>query len=104
MAQIGEFSFVIATLGLSLGVISDFIYPIAVAVSVLCMAASPYLNRSADTAGQRLAPGDATFAAIAGHQLQRLAGKPEAGQRERGHRSDFQAPAMAYRGSMSCWW
>ncbi len=48
MAQIGEFSFVIATLGLSLGVISDFIYPIAVAVSVLCMAATPYLNRSAD--------------------------------------------------------
>jgi CPA2 family monovalent cation:H+ antiporter-2 len=48
MAQIGEFSFVIATLGLSLGVISDFIYPVAVAVSVLCMAASPYLNRSAD--------------------------------------------------------
>lgn len=48
MAQIGEFSFVIATLGLSLGVISDFIYPITVAVSVLCMAASPYLNRSAD--------------------------------------------------------
>ncbi|NMW23576.1 cation:proton antiporter [Rhodanobacter soli] len=48
MAQIGEFSFVIATLGLSLGVISDFIYPIAVAVSVLCMAASPYMSRSAD--------------------------------------------------------
>jgi CPA2 family monovalent cation:H+ antiporter-2 len=48
MAQIGEFSFVIATLGLSLGVISGFIYPITVAVSVLCMAASPYLNRSAD--------------------------------------------------------
>ncbi len=47
MAQIGEFSFVIATLGLSLGVISPFIYPNAVAVSVLCMAASPYLARSA---------------------------------------------------------
>ncbi|SHL56127.1 cation:proton antiporter [Rhodanobacter sp. OK091] len=47
MAQIGEFSFVIATLGLSLHVISPFIYPIAVAVSVLCMAASPYLTRSA---------------------------------------------------------
>ena len=53
MAQIGEFSFVIATLGLSLGVISKFIYPIAVAVSVLCMATSPYLTRSAD----RLADG-----------------------------------------------
>ena len=48
MAQIGEFSFVIATLGLSLGAISEAIYPIAVAVSVLCMAASPYLSRSAD--------------------------------------------------------
>jgi CPA2 family monovalent cation:H+ antiporter-2 len=48
MAQIGELSFVIATLGLSLHVISDFIYPIAVAVSVVCMAASPYLARSAD--------------------------------------------------------
>lgn len=48
MAQIGEFSFVIATLGLSLGSVSDFLYPIAVAVSVLCMAASPYLVRSAD--------------------------------------------------------
>jgi CPA2 family monovalent cation:H+ antiporter-2 len=47
MAQIGEFSFVIATLGLSLGVISDFIYPVAVAVSVVCMAVSPLLNRSA---------------------------------------------------------
>lgn len=59
MAQIGEFSFVIATLGLSLGVISAFIYPIAVAVSVLCMAASPYLTRSADTLAnglRRVAP------------------------------------------------
>lgn len=48
MAQIGEFSFVIATLGLSLGAVSDFIYPVAVAVSVLCMAISPYFVRSAD--------------------------------------------------------
>ncbi|MCW8807816.1 MAG: cation:proton antiporter [Rhodanobacter sp.] len=48
MAQIGEFSFVIATLGLSLGVVSDFLYPVAVAVSVVCMATSPYLTRSAD--------------------------------------------------------
>ena len=48
MAQIGEFSFVIATLGMSLGAVSEFIYSIAVAVSVICMAASPYLVRSAD--------------------------------------------------------
>ena len=48
MAQIGEFSFVMATLGVTLGVVSDFIYPVAVAVSALCMAVSPYLVRSAD--------------------------------------------------------
>ncbi|OZB59094.1 MAG: cation/H(+) antiporter [Lysobacterales bacterium 14-68-21] len=54
MAQIGEFSFVIATLGLSLGAVSDFIYPVAVAVSVLCMALSPYLVRSADRLGTGL--------------------------------------------------
>ena len=35
LAQIGEFSFIIASLGMSLGVISDFIYPIIVAVSVM---------------------------------------------------------------------
>ena len=59
MAQIGEFSFVIATLGLSLGAVSDFIYPVAVAVSVVCMALSPYLVRSADGLAsglRRLAP------------------------------------------------
>ncbi len=48
MAQIGEFSFVMATLGVSLGVVSHFIYPVAVAVSAMCMAVSPYLVRSAD--------------------------------------------------------
>lgn len=48
MGQIGEFSFVIATLGLTLNATSDFIYPVAVAVSVVCMAASPYLVRSSD--------------------------------------------------------
>lgn len=48
MAQIGEFSFVMATLGVSLGVISNFIYPVIVSVSVICMAISPYLVRSAD--------------------------------------------------------
>lgn len=33
LAQIGEFSFIIATLGITLKVTSDFLYPIAVAVS-----------------------------------------------------------------------
>lgn len=45
MAQIGEFSFIIATLGLSLNVISPFLYPIAVAVSALTTFTTPYLIR-----------------------------------------------------------
>ena len=55
MAQIGEFSFVIATLGWSLHATSDFLYPITVAVSVLCMAASPYINRSSERLATALA-------------------------------------------------
>jgi CPA2 family monovalent cation:H+ antiporter-2 len=48
LAQIGEFSFIIATLGLTLGVTSDFLYPIAVAVSVVTTLVTPYLIRGAD--------------------------------------------------------
>lgn len=48
LAQIGEFSFIIASLGLALGVISDFLYPVAVAVSAITTLTTPYLIRSAD--------------------------------------------------------
>jgi len=48
LAQIGEFSFIIAGLGLSLRVTSDFLYPIAVAVSALTTLTTPYLVRSSD--------------------------------------------------------
>lgn len=48
LAQIGEFSFIIASLGLTLKVTSDFIYPIAVAVSALTTLLTPYLIRSSD--------------------------------------------------------
>ncbi len=47
MAQIGEFSFIIATLGLSLGVTSEFLYPIAVSVSAVTTFTTPYLIRTA---------------------------------------------------------
>lgn len=43
VAQIGEFSFIIATLGLTLGVTSDFLYPIAVSVSAVTTFTTPYL-------------------------------------------------------------
>lgn len=48
LAQIGEFSFIIATLGLTLKVTSPFLYPIAVAVSVLTTFTTPYLIKYAD--------------------------------------------------------
>ena len=47
MAQIGEFSFIIASLGLALGVISDFLYPVVVAVSVITTFLTPYMIRFA---------------------------------------------------------
>ena len=50
MAQIGEFSFIIASLGLSLGVISDFLYPVVVAVSVITTFLTPYMIRLAQPA------------------------------------------------------
>jgi len=42
LAQIGEFSFIIATLGMSLGVITETLYPIIVAVSVITTFTTPY--------------------------------------------------------------
>lgn len=48
LAQIGEFSFIIATLGVTLKVTSDFLYPVAVAVSALTTLLTPYLIRSTD--------------------------------------------------------
>ncbi len=54
MAQIGEFAFIIASLGLSLGVISDFIYPVVVAVSVITTFLTPYMMRGAVPAYQAL--------------------------------------------------
>ncbi len=48
LAQIGEFSFIIAALGLSLKVTSDFLYPIAISVSAVTTFTTPYLIRSAD--------------------------------------------------------
>ena len=46
MAQIGEFSFIIAALGLTLKVTSGFLYPIAVSVSALTTVTTPYLIRA----------------------------------------------------------
>lgn len=47
MAQIGEFAFIIASLGLSLRVISDFLYPVVVTVSVITTFLTPYMMKAA---------------------------------------------------------
>ncbi|OGR79003.1 MAG: hypothetical protein A3I11_00920 [Elusimicrobia bacterium RIFCSPLOWO2_02_FULL_39_32] len=54
MAQIGEFSFVIASLGAANNVTSNFLYPIAVAVSSITTFSTPYLIRKADSLVERI--------------------------------------------------
>ena len=48
LAQIGEFAFIIASLGMSLGVIADYSYPIVVAVSVITTLTTPACIKGAD--------------------------------------------------------
>ena len=50
LTQIGEFAFIIASLGVSLKVTSDFLYPIVVAVSVITTFLTPYMIRLAEPA------------------------------------------------------
>ena len=50
LTQIGEFAFILATLGTSLHVTSDFLYPIVVAVSVITTFTTPYMIRLAEPA------------------------------------------------------
>ncbi|MGI6223138.1 MAG: cation:proton antiporter [Prevotella sp.] len=54
LTQIGEFAFIIASLGLSLGVISNFLYPVVVAVSVITTFLTPYMIRLAVPAYEAL--------------------------------------------------
>lgn len=48
LTQIGEFSFILATLGMNLGVTSDFLYPIIVAVSVITTFTTPFFINAAE--------------------------------------------------------
>ena len=59
LSQIGEFSFIIATLGLSLGVTSPILYPIAVAVSAVTTFSTPYMIKASSRVAnglQRILP------------------------------------------------
>ncbi len=54
MSQIGEFSFIIASMGLGLGVIGKFLYPVVVAVSVITTFLTPYMIKLANPVYCRL--------------------------------------------------
>ena len=76
LAQIGEFSFIIAGLGLTLGATGAFLYPVAVAVSAITVLTTPWLIRAgvptAAYIDRKLPRPLQTFAALYGSWLERL--------------------------------
>jgi CPA2 family monovalent cation:H+ antiporter-2 len=83
LAQIGEFSFIIAALGLSLGATGDFLYPVTVSVSAITTLTTPWLIRSSDRAAswvdRKLPRPVQTVAALYGSWLERLRLSPDLG-------------------------
>ena len=81
LGQIGEFSFIIAGVGLSLGVTRSFLYPVAVAVSALTTLLTPFAIRAsgriAASIDRRLPHTLQTYAALYGAWVQGLRSTPE---------------------------
>jgi CPA2 family monovalent cation:H+ antiporter-2 len=78
LAQIGEFSFIIASLGVAIGAVGEFMYPVAVAVSALTTVLTPRLIRAGPRAAalldRKLPRRIQTFTALYGSWLERLGG------------------------------
>src|SRR5690606_38992448 len=76
LAQIGEFSFIIAGLGISLNAVGHFLFPVAVAVSSITTLLTPWLIRASGPVAEwvdRKLPGPLqTFGALYGSWLERL--------------------------------
>src|SRR5262245_12333723 len=85
MAQIGEFSFIIAALGLALGATGSFLYPVVVAVSATTTLATPWLIRAAGPVAawvdRKLPKPLQTFAALYGSWVEDLRSAPRAESR-----------------------
>lgn len=83
LAQIGEFSFIIAGVGLSSGATRPFLYPIAVAVSAITTLVTPWLIRaSGPVAGyvdRKLPKPIQTFVSLYGSWIERMRGAPTEG-------------------------
>ena len=76
LAQIGEFSFIIAGLGLALHATGEFLYPVAVAVSALTTLLTPWMIRASEPIAawvdRKLPRPLQTFAALYGSWLEEL--------------------------------
>lgn len=90
LAQIGEFSFIIAGVGLATGATRDFLYPIAVAVSAITTLTTPWLIRSSGAVASyvdRSLPGPLqTFVSLYGSWMDRLRSARPLGSRSRSRR------------------
>jgi CPA2 family monovalent cation:H+ antiporter-2 len=76
LAQIGEFSFIIAGVGAALGATRSFLYPVAVAVSAITTLITPWLIRAggpvASFVGDRMPPALQTYTSLYGSWVERL--------------------------------
>lgn len=83
LAQIGEFSFIIAAVGLAAGVTREFLYPVAVTVSAVTTLTTPWLIRSAGPAAmwvdRKLPRPLQTTAALYGSWIERMQSAPPSG-------------------------
>jgi CPA2 family monovalent cation:H+ antiporter-2 len=90
LAQIGEFSFIIASVGIATGATREFLYPVMVAVCAITTLFTPYLIRSAPRVAARVdasLPGALqTYVALYGSWLERLGTSPGGGGRSRTRR------------------
>jgi CPA2 family monovalent cation:H+ antiporter-2 len=81
LAQIGEFSFIIAGLGIALNATGDFLYTIAVAVSALTILTTPWLIKAGDPAARfidrKLPRPLQTFAALYGSWIENMRTAPQ---------------------------
>jgi CPA2 family monovalent cation:H+ antiporter-2 len=80
LAQIGEFSFILASVGVASGAAGEFLYPVAIAVSALTMLTTPWMIRAAPGAAamldRKLPRRLQTFAALYGSWLEKLGNAP----------------------------
>jgi len=81
LAQIGEFSFIIVGVGLSLGIVREFLYPVAVAISALTTLLTPWLVRASAPAAaavdRRLPHVLQTYASLYGTWVEGLRASPQ---------------------------